>query len=478
MAGAASPDSMNNIYFDITDIIHYSEKNYRVTGIQRVQLRLMADIIKAFGNHHAKGLAFLGSRKGWQSMDLAFLNTDKEFNATEFLVQTGKLEPSRFPPRNQIRQHLERYNNRKPLRSLKKAAIYLQAIFCPEYLQSNTGLTIYKGVRPSVPSNQSFQGMQQGDIFAILGASWNILETEKLARQHHAAGGKVALLVYDIIPHTHPQLQTEEVCEAFNAWLSRTPDYVTDYICISEHTAQEMRRYLSSRKSSARVVAMPMAHEFPGYERNHVPQEAELARIRQVVPGPFVLCVGSIEIRKNGVMLLKAWEKVRATLGSSTPTLVFAGKIAWKSEAFTTLMHDTDHVHGTACLFESPTDKELAALYKQCLFTVYPSLVEGWGLPVGESAWFGKFAVVSSASSIPEVCGPLVDYVDPTNVDDIAASLLHALQNAPYVASRAEAIQQASLRTWEQVAIRLHELLQNGALESRLKETHPAHTGS
>lgn len=450
---------MNNIYVDITEIIQHSEKNFRVTGIQRVQLRLMTDIIRMVGNQHVKGMAFLGRQKGWQAIDMSFLSTEKEFDATAFLSQTGGLKPSRFPPRNQIRQYLEPYNRHKPLRTLKKASVYLQALLCPQHLQRETGLTILKGPLNAAPSHPLL-ALDPQDTLAILGSSWNSHETEQLARKHRQCGGKVALLVYDIIPYTHPELQTEEVCKPFNAWLSRTPDYVTDYICISEHTAKEMRKYLADKGVAAHVVAMPMAHEFPGYERSHKPATSTVDSILKVIPGPFVLCVGSIEIRKNGLALLKAWDKIRKALGPATPTLVFAGKIAWKSDAFMDMLQQTRHVEGTVHLFESPTDEQLAALYKLSLFTVYPSLVEGWGLPVGESAWFGRFAIASTASSIPEVCGPLVDYVDPHDVDDIAAKIQRPLQDQTYLDARAAAIQQAPLRTWQQVAIRLYELLQ------------------
>ena len=78
------------------------------------------------------------------------------------------------------------------------------------------------------------------------------------------------------------------------------------------------------------------------------------------------------------------------------------------------------------------TDADLAVLYQNCLFFVYPSLVEGWGLPVGEAAWFGKYSVVSSSSSLPEVCGDLVDYVAPENIDGWLAAIKRAVLEKEY----------------------------------------------
>ena len=92
-------------------------------------------------------------------------------------------------------------------------------------------------------------------------------------------------------------------------------------------------------------------------------------------------------------------------------------------------------------------------------FFVYPSLVEGWGLPVGEAAWFGKYSVVSSSSSLPEVCGNLVDYVDPGNITEITQSIKQAVLDEKYRKQREKNIAQASLRSWKDVAGHLRQLL-------------------
>ena len=105
------------------------------------------------------------------------------------------------------------------------------------------------------------------------------------------------------------------------------------------------------------------------------------------------------------------------------------------------------------------TDADLAVLYQKCLFFLYPSFVEGWGLPVGEAAWFGKYSVVSSSSSLPEVCGDLVDYVDPNNIDECTQSIKNAIINEDYRKHCEKNIAQASLRSWRDVASHLHELI-------------------
>jgi len=98
------------------------------------------------------------------------------------------------------------------------------------------------------------------------------------------------------------------------------------------------------------------------------------------------------------------------------------------------------------------SDEELAALYDRCLFTVFPSFVEGWGLPVGESLAHGKICVASSTTSIPEVGGELVVYVDPFNLES-GYNTISGLINNPALLTQLESKLKTSFvaRTWNDV---------------------------
>ena len=145
--------------------------------------------------------------------------------------------------------------------------------------------------------------------------------------------------------------------------------------------------------------------------------------------------------------------------GDKTPQLVFAGKYGWKIDSFQKLLESDAALQQIVTIIPNLTDDDLAVLYQRCLFFVYPSLAEGWGLPVGEAAWFGKYSVVSSASSLPEVGGDLVDYVDPNNIDECTQSIKNAIINEDYRKHCEKNISQASLRSWRDVASHLHELI-------------------
>jgi glycosyltransferase involved in cell wall biosynthesis len=82
------------------------------------------------------------------------------------------------------------------------------------------------------------------------------------------------------------------------------------------------------------------------------------------------------------------------------------------------------------------SDAELRQVYRSSLFTVFPSLCEGWGLPIAESLVHGKFCVASDRTSIPEVGGDLVDYFDPSNETDALAKIERLLLEPAYLMAR------------------------------------------
>ena len=90
---------------------------------------------------------------------------------------------------------------------------------------------------------------------------------------------------------------------------------------------------------------------------------------------------------------------------------------------------NTDNLYGKLMIVESPSDAELAALYDGCLFTLFPSFYEGWGLPVTESLGFGKPCVIANRTSLPEAGGNLVRSFDPDNLHDAYAVIRDVVED-------------------------------------------------
>jgi len=109
----------------------------------------------------------------------------------------------------------------------------------------------------------------------------------------------------------------------------------------------------------------------------------------------------------------------------------------------------SDYLNGKIILLRSLSDADLQQAYRSCLFTVFPSLSEGWGLPIAESLARGKFCVASNHTSIPEAGGDLIDYFDPLNEDDALAKIERPLIDPNYLAAReAQLRAEYRPRTW------------------------------
>jgi glycosyltransferase involved in cell wall biosynthesis len=142
------------------------------------------------------------------------------------------------------------------------------------------------------------------------------------------------------------------------------------------------------------------------------------------LPAPgFILAVGTLEPRKNLPRLVAAYRSLSAAEQDRHP-LVVVGELGWETGE----TMDALHALGERCrLMGYLPDADLAELYRRCGVFCYPSLGEGFGLPVLEAMAAGAAVVTSDLSSLPEVGGDAVEYADPRDVASIAAALRRAL---------------------------------------------------
>src|SRR4029077_15123926 len=173
------------------------------------------------------------------------------------------------------------------------------------------------------------------------------------------------------------------------------------------------------------------------------------------LPEVLVLFVATVEDRNTHCLSVDIWRGMLAE-GDDPPHLVCVGRVGWKSEPFVAKLVETGYLDGRVILLQEVSDAYLRLLYSRGLFTVFPSLYEGWGLPVGESLAAGKVCVCSNRASIPEVAGEFGAYVD---IDDPEQSLRVVRDLISDTAGR-EQLEQKIRRhyqpvTWKSVAERV-----------------------
>jgi glycosyltransferase involved in cell wall biosynthesis len=181
--------------------------------------------------------------------------------------------------------------------------------------------------------------------------------------------------------------------------------------------------------------------------------EVEAFRRRQGLPERFILHLGTLEPRKNLVRLVQAFAQVKAQDSGQPPVkLALAGGKGWSYDA---IFAEVGRLGlEREVLFPGYiADEDLAWWYRAAAVFAYPSLLEGFGLPVLEAMACGAPTVTSNLSSLPEVAGDAALLVDPTSVDALAAALLRLLADAGLATDlRARGQAQAARFPWSRTA--------------------------
>jgi glycosyltransferase involved in cell wall biosynthesis len=181
--------------------------------------------------------------------------------------------------------------------------------------------------------------------------------------------------------------------------------------------------------------------------------EVEAFRGSAGLPARFILHLGTLEPRKNLVRLVQAFAQVRAHDAGQPPVkLALAGGKGWDYDAIFAEVARLGLEQEV--LFPGYVrDEDLAGWYRAAAVFVYPSLLEGFGLPVLEAMACGAPTVTSNLSSLPEVAGDAALLVDPTSVDALAGALLRLLADADLARElRGRGLAQAARFPWSRTA--------------------------
>lgn len=183
-------------------------------------------------------------------------------------------------------------------------------------------------------------------------------------------------------------------------------------IAISEQTKRDIIQFLKVPEEKIRVIYQGCHHAFKANQ-----SEEFLISIKEKynLPERFILNVGTIEERKNLLNIVKAIN------GTEIPLIVIGKKTKYFNKVQKFLKKNK--LESQVQLLENVSMEELAAIYKLADIFVYPSLFEGFGIPVIEALFSETPVITSNVSCLPEAGGPDSVYIDPTNFQDIKAKI-------------------------------------------------------
>ncbi|HEX5054293.1 MAG TPA: glycosyltransferase family 1 protein [Planctomycetota bacterium] len=253
---------------------------------------------------------------------------------------------------------------------------------------------------------------------------------------------------HDVSFRVHPEFSTEANRVYCEQQFDRTARLAHRVVTVSHFSRDEIVRAMGMARERIDVV-----HEAADPLFRHVPGTAVPARFRpQLGDRPFVLYVGSVEPRKNLATLVDAFAAVKRR-SRHPASLAIAGGSGWKNSA----VHEAVDRHGLrdqVHLLGFVSDDELLALYNTCAVFCYPTLYEGFGLPVIEAMSCGAPVITSRVASLPEVGGGAVAYVDePRDAAALATTLQQVLEDRELRERlRRDGLAQAARFSWDRAA--------------------------
>ena len=238
----------------------------------------------------------------------------------------------------------------------------------------------------------------------------------------------------------------------------------THVIAVSERTRRDLTAAYDVPPEKVTVIYEAAAPRF----RVQSPEAVAAVRARYGLPDRYLLFVGTIEPRKNLSRLLAAFETIHAD--GLSDGLVIVGKHGWLYGDFLARLEQSLAQDAVLCPGYVP-DEDLPAIYAGAQGLVFPSLYEGFGLPVLEAMACGTPVVASSASSIPEVGGDATLYFDPLDVEAMVEAIRRLLRDADLQDHmRVRGLAQATGFSWELTATAtksVYDAVLGGKIERR-----------
>jgi glycosyltransferase involved in cell wall biosynthesis len=408
----ASQPRSTRLMFDITDLVQYMKEWLIPTGIQRVQLNVIHHALTAFAERANPIIIHFDPNLGtWLP-----ITRDTFFALQDAAQSSDGMDEGDF----------------------------LALFETPDFAAEN---------------EVAFERqLEENDVILVnLGSSWWIenyfLKIRELRKKY---GIRYVPMIHDVIPLMRPEHCAQRLIEEFSQWFSTLVLEVDGAVTNSQWSAMDIRHHASRLLPDFNLPVHPVA--LNGDMRHYLSERdvAPIDSLRHILPpaASFVLCVSTLESRKNHLLLFKAWEALLDKHDmASVPFLICLGKSGWLFEEGAEFLRSRPALNSRILLISSVSDSALETLYRDSLFTVFNSFYEGWGLPVTESLSYGTLPLVSCNTSLSEAGGRAAIYFRADDVNDLVAKLeLLIFNDEKRLALRDHARANANLREWRAVA--------------------------
>lgn len=342
------------------------------------------------------------------------------------------------------------------LRKIEKENIYVYCgLKCDNSLQPNgTGYSsssqrTIKLLKKYIPN---FRGLRK--IGAQISFNHHIKKEHGNALYHEPNflpqnyDGPTVITVHDLSCFDYPETHPEDRVRQFNKELPGAIERADHILVVSEWTKSAVSRWFGV--SDHRITNTYLAADARFCQRSPEELGPELKKLK-LVSGQYILCVGTLEPRKNLSILFSAYSKLPDHLRSRFP-LVVAGMHGWHTELLMKSAQQLLKKNELRLLGYVP-DPLIPALYSGAAAFCYPSKYEGFGLPALEAMASGVPVITCNQTSLPEVVGEAGLMSHPDDVDGMHQNLLRVLDDRSFALKLGQlGLNRAQLFSWDRCA--------------------------
>lgn len=233
-------------------------------------------------------------------------------------------------------------------------------------------------------------------------------------------GLKTVLTVHDLIFLRFPEYYGMIDVSIYTWKLRRACESADVIVAVSQQTANDLKDFLNVNPSKIRVIYQGC---HPSFYNTFSKGQIEEVKKKYELPNEFLLYVGTLEKRKNAGLILKALAKVKGDI-----PLVLVGKPTKYIAELEGLIKRYD-IRDRVKFVYNASFVDLPAFYQAASLFIYPSVFEGFGIPIVEAIASGVPVITSNGSCFSEAGGPHCIYVNPSNPEELADSITMVLEN-------------------------------------------------
>lgn len=267
--------------------------------------------------------------------------------------------------------------------------------------------------------------IRKGSVFFDLDSVWpNRPPRTFLHRMLKYRGVKIAVFLHDIISITHPQFYVSiGITDSFLKYLDAELAYADLILTSSQFVVDEVKRlFQGTGRRLPQFAVTPLGSDFVVCRKSDPKIDSEAKRIAKAAP--YLLTVATIEPRKNHKVILDCFDQY---LEHTNVNIIFAGRKGWDTDVVQARLYQHPQFGIRIFHLEGKSNETISYLYQKAMYTVFPTYVEGFGLPAVESLIAGTPPLLSDIPVMREVAGEYAQYFNPDLPKELAELVLAGL---------------------------------------------------